>query len=593
MEVQEDGTLPARVVYITREDNPNENDVTLQQETPVYIVPDMRVDGEPVGDNNDAFDTEPSSPVSSIHSDATTVDNTDDNEIDSNGATANNPSAITLPTTENDNKKPCLNRKRLHSDDEESSNKDDVDEDNEGTLCPICLDNWTNAGPHRLCCLKCGHLFGLSCVQRWLDTQRRKTCPTCKKHVSRNDIRPIYARKVISVDTQVVETLKKQLDDTNNEKLQLQIELNKSQCKECALRQEVHNLRMQISEMKSLKSNDLYQQPKASCSKKVKLYKDKSLEVSFGCRVFDVNTNLNIIAVSSKSTSNLLFAGFGIRKVSIPNYKITTFIPLHLGPIRDIAFHPHNNGLLTASLDKSCKFVDFTTNSPTVTIGCGTELWSCCWDRSNSNIFYVGTRQGSIFKYDIRWPCRHVCTYDVPNDMSPVVSVASLAKENTTDTSLVSCKLSSLWLFNNDNNISVPVKLPIEGPFISMRSEPLTKQVLVSSRPNPNFPHTRHTLFNVTKDTQCNIVHTFSVDSKPNFLSRSCFVTKENDYIAAHSEKDRCVMLWSINTGNKETSIPAYDPVLDLCSFKFNEENVLASLTEKKLDFFKFTTDGI
>lgn len=34
--------------------------------------------------------------------------------------------------------------------------------------CPICFEPWGSSGDHRVCCLACGHLFGLSCIQTWL-----------------------------------------------------------------------------------------------------------------------------------------------------------------------------------------------------------------------------------------------------------------------------------------------------------------------------------------------------------------------------------------------------------------------------------------
>lgn len=566
MEVQEDGSLPVRVVYVE-----NENEIPLMTgNQPYYIIPNIDVDIEVI--RNFENGNEPPSPVSSIMSERASPDPIDTEE--------SNDAPEALPQAEVQQKPSGSSNKRPHSDDEEET-------DDDGRLCPICYDNWTSAGEHRLCSLKCGHLFGLSCVTRWLNSQRRKTCPSCKKHVSRNDIRYIYAKKVIAVDTHVVETLRKQLVDVNSEKCQLQIELKKSKCRESLLVQEVGELKKQIAGLNARKSAaDTVLQQQKSCNGRVRLYKDKSLEISLGCRVFDVNVRLNTIAVSSKSHS-ALFAGFGIRKVTISDYKLTTFLPLHSDAIRDVAFHPENNALLTASLDKSCKIVDYTTNSTAITVGCGVELWSCCWDSSNSNIFYAGTRQGSVLQYDVRQPSNHMTLYSVPGDMSPVVSVASPIIN-----SLLSCKLSSLWHFNQNNN--TPVQLPIDGPFISMRCEPGTKQLLISARPTANFPYTRHMLFNIDKNSQCNITHTFSVDSKPNFLSRSCFIMKSddegNDYVAAHNENDKCVVLWSINTGKKVATVPAYDPVLDLCGFKlFNNEHYLVSLTEKKLDFFKFT----
>lgn len=401
--------------------------------------------------------------------------------------------------------------------------------------------------------------------------------------------RYVYAKKVIPVDTHVLESVRKQLVDVNCEKLQLQLELNKSKCRESLLMQEVSELKNQLAARKTALTDCGVGQQQKSCSSsnRVKLYKDKSLEISLGCRVFDVNVRLNSIAVSSKSNS-ALFAGYGVRKVAISDYKLTTFLPLHSDAIRDVAFHRENNALLTASLDKTCKIVDYNTNSTAITVGCGVELWSCCWDYSNANIFYAGTRQGAVLKYDLRQPSSPMTTFSVSGDMSPVVSVAS-----PTNHSLVSCKLSSLWHFNQNEN-NTPTLFPIDGPFISMRCEPLTKQLLISARPTTNFPYTRHLLFNIDKNFQCNIAHTFPVDSKPNFLSRSCFIMngegEERDYVAAHNENDKCVVLWSINTGKKVGSVPAYEPVLDLCAFKLlNDEHYLVSLTERKLDFFKFT----
>lgn len=40
------------------------------------------------------------------------------------------------------------------------------EDDDDGSICPICLDNWDTDGAHRLVSLKCGHLFGESCIKR-------------------------------------------------------------------------------------------------------------------------------------------------------------------------------------------------------------------------------------------------------------------------------------------------------------------------------------------------------------------------------------------------------------------------------------------
>lgn len=43
---------------------------------------------------------------------------------------------------------------------ENNINESDNESDNDGITCGICFDYWTSNGPHRICSLRCGHLFG-------------------------------------------------------------------------------------------------------------------------------------------------------------------------------------------------------------------------------------------------------------------------------------------------------------------------------------------------------------------------------------------------------------------------------------------------
>lgn len=40
-------------------------------------------------------------------------------------------------------------------------------DDDDGSTCSICLDTWESKGAHHLVALKCGHLFGESCIKRY------------------------------------------------------------------------------------------------------------------------------------------------------------------------------------------------------------------------------------------------------------------------------------------------------------------------------------------------------------------------------------------------------------------------------------------
>ncbi len=51
-----------------------------------------------------------------------------------------------------------------------NANTDQPDSDADIT-CSICLGEWTSGGEHRLVSLKCGHLFGESCIAKWLQAK--------------------------------------------------------------------------------------------------------------------------------------------------------------------------------------------------------------------------------------------------------------------------------------------------------------------------------------------------------------------------------------------------------------------------------------
>ncbi|XP_028946602.1 uncharacterized protein [Malus domestica] len=51
----------------------------------------------------------------------------------------------------------------------------------QGLICSICLDSRTVEGDHRICSLPCGHLFGMSCINRWLQHKDTGKCPICNR----------------------------------------------------------------------------------------------------------------------------------------------------------------------------------------------------------------------------------------------------------------------------------------------------------------------------------------------------------------------------------------------------------------------------
>jgi hypothetical protein len=65
--------------------------------------------------------------------------------------------------------------------------------------CTICLFPWTATGPHRICCLKCGHLYGKHCIERWV--KDKHSCPECKQKAALQHIRVLFTANFAVADT--------------------------------------------------------------------------------------------------------------------------------------------------------------------------------------------------------------------------------------------------------------------------------------------------------------------------------------------------------------------------------------------------------
>lgn len=85
--------------------------------------------------------------------------------------------------------------------------------DESGSHCLVCYESWTNAGLHRVVSLKCGHLFGESCILRWLRGHKPGRCPSCNQAARVRDVRPLFVSQLTAVDTSEVASLRRQLEE--------------------------------------------------------------------------------------------------------------------------------------------------------------------------------------------------------------------------------------------------------------------------------------------------------------------------------------------------------------------------------------------
>ena len=105
---------------------------------------------------------------------------------------------------------------------DDTSTKRDREEE---TNCSVCLEPWTNSGEHRVASLGCGHLFGKSCIMKWLG--ERKTCPSCNKICKRSEVRDIYVSNVIAMDSAELVSVRQELSREKKARRKAEEELGK------------------------------------------------------------------------------------------------------------------------------------------------------------------------------------------------------------------------------------------------------------------------------------------------------------------------------------------------------------------------------
>lgn len=77
------------------------------------------------------------------------------------------------------------------------SNQRTITLDSSAWKCIICTYSWESVGPHKLCVLQCGHLFGKCCIVKWIRANRN--CPQCKRSHKTNQIIELFAQNSLPI----------------------------------------------------------------------------------------------------------------------------------------------------------------------------------------------------------------------------------------------------------------------------------------------------------------------------------------------------------------------------------------------------------
>ncbi|XP_064611017.1 E3 ubiquitin-protein ligase rfwd3.L-like isoform X2 [Liolophura sinensis] len=309
-----------------------------------------------------------------------------------------------------------------------SAEEDEDDADS----CPICFEPWTNSGKHRLASLRCGHLFGQSCIEKWLRGHGGK-CPHCNAKAKRLDIRVIYAKSLKTLDTTERDRALEQVE--KEKELRKKAELARAQARlhyqlaieECnRLRSELDKARQQLQQYRSNPGLTPSTSGHSSQANKGQFKPFKVIKIleTGGCRVLSYSASHATLVISQPSNSPL-FPGFGVKKLNVMDFKTTQYMTVHSKPIRDLCFHPVTGDgfLLSGAMDKTVKLSNLMSSTVIQSYETTMPVWSCVWNTDDRNYFYAGQQNGTVLEFDIRNTQEFVQQLNTEGSRAPVVSL--------------------------------------------------------------------------------------------------------------------------------------------------------------------------
>eukprot|EP00794_Sanderia_malayensis_P016869 gene16869-18573_t len=494
------------------------------------------------------------------------------------------------------------------------------DSDTEMQGCPICFEPWSNSGSHRLCCLNCGHLFGRSCIERWLKGKSSDKCPQCNCPAKRRDIRNLYCKALKVIDTSERDSALASLEEEKGKRMNaeqaqmrimLQFEMAKAEVeklKEQIKQQSYLHEQQIINQRERFSSSQSSQGSEHSVQKRIFVHQ-KTIQISqTNARVMAFDKQHGMIAIS-KPSPNQLFPGYGVVKVSSLESRTSEYVSIHQNVIRDVSFNSRGGRLLlSASMDKSLKLTSMTSNTVVQSYTCPSPVWSCQWNNTDTNYMYCGLQNGTCLVFDIRKTDAYLRCLLAPNGTPcPVVSIAYVPPSPNSHFSIEGLLVGTLnggWFWEKcpeSEYLPHPLQL-CPGSLTGISFEENTRQFMASYRPSKYFSNTKHIIYKMrgsgmaisnnqslcsaTEIQQCNGGSVSKVLAKSMLFS--CAEDTSHLYAVAGDEASKSALVWDCSNGVKMQKMTSSTPVLDCCAFYSNGCNFLATLTDQKLSVYRW-----
>ncbi|XP_059628355.1 uncharacterized protein LOC132271101 isoform X2 [Cornus florida] len=285
-----------------------------------------------------------------------------------------------------------------------------------GLKCPICMDLWTSQGDHQVCCLPCGHIFGMSCINRWILHRggHSAKCPQCNAKINMKDVTRLYASPVIMVDEDLhkkIESLEAENTYLKTEKANL-IGLQDSLLKElCHLKEKSALGASVVMGRNGFNTSEVLQKGQSGLNFGTNISRWGSFHCKFvlelemavdNARLFDMDAHNRTLIVARR------ISGMGgthmLNKINLinPNENEDIELPSSMKAVKDLRVSPCSRLALLASLGKKLSVLSMGGNNVIISYDLPAPAWSCSWDLNSPHYMYAGLQNGKLLVFDMR-----------------------------------------------------------------------------------------------------------------------------------------------------------------------------------------------
>lgn len=526
------------------------------------------------------------------------------------------------------------------------------DNGDSGNICTICMCEWTIGSDHRVCCLNCGHLFGRSCIERWIKEKGSLAkCPNCNKAAKRSQIRDLWCKSITAVDnsdvtqlTQLLENERKLRKTDSARIFQKDITINMLEENIEKLKKDNIEKDRLIGKLKTVidNYNRMRQQKQLngttrpmnddensaenlesigdvepqSRDLKGLFLKVQIFESSHegGCRSIAISPTACVLLVSQPSPTRVIsiFERFGLRKYYVIDTNHREFIPLHSSAITGMELNSTGNLIITTGMDRKIKITSLSNNLAIQNYTSTYEPVAVSWSNHHDQQFYTATINGFVYLYDMRNTSEYLCS-----SSRKIATTRPLSLKGTTNPNgmLMNDARGAHFIYVSDNsnydsgNIDRQqdhfkhVSLPFDGLMGSVDYDPKNNLALISSRRSQVVRSGMHHLLQLHDVTdpetserlvKCENVKSYSCGQNE-LLSQSRILkhpTLDNGVLVGASDSQvRGIKLWDSSDNTEYQTIKTNnDFIRDMAMFtpQNTNQHLLYTLGDRNIGVYRW-----